>query len=343
MPCESSGGASNSRWRVWIGGMLVTAAYVLVCGAILHLIFIRFTGDNWWCGTILLFAPRWVLLPPLGIVALAIIVWRPRFLWISLATAVLIIWPTMGFRIGFGEKREVVESADCVTFMTANIGYANHWRIQEEIKRINPDFVVLQESTAAKAEEILGDSWNVAGGHGVCIASRLPILETIAFSAQDVGRWSSPAVAAQIQLPAGRFWLVGVHLETPRWGLEELAVTRRGLEGIDELEANTARRAHESQAVREWINQLPGPLVVAGDFNMPVDSRIYGQYWSSFANAFSECGRGFGYTKYTRWHGIQIDHLLASDQWRIASAEVGSALGGDHRPLIVIGCLEEVQ
>ena len=328
------------RCRRLVGCLVLAASFGLLLGALTHLSIMRFTGDAWWFGTILLFAPRWVLLPPLGLIALASAVWRPRMLWINLATVLLIVWPTMGYQFAIGSVSHPGEEPGRIKFMTSNIGYAQIELIQREIERVQPDVVVLQESTPAKAAEIFDESWQIAGGSGVCIAGRFPVRDSAAVRADQVNRWSNPALGAKIESPAGAFWLVGVHLETPRWGLEELAVTRRGLEGIDELEANTARRAHESQAVREWVDQLPGPVVVTGDFNMPVDSLIYSQCWSSFNNAFSQLGRGFGYSKFTRWHGIRIDHFLVDDRWRLQKVEVGNSIGGDHRPLIVTAFLE---
>jgi endonuclease/exonuclease/phosphatase (EEP) superfamily protein YafD len=74
--------------------------------------------------------------------------------------------------------------------------------------------------------------------------------------------------------------------------------------------------------------------VIAGDFNMPTDSDIYQLYWSSYTNAFSAAGLGFGYTKFTRWHGIRIDHILAGPGWRCRRSWVGPDVGSDHRPVL---------
>ena len=77
-----------------------------------------------------------------------------------------------------------------------------------------------------------------------------------------------------------------------------------------------------------------GPLLLAGDFNLPVESAIYGQYWAQFSNAFSAAGLGLGHTKFTRWHGVRIDHILAGPSWRFRRCWVGPDVKSDHRPLI---------
>ena len=80
----------------------------------------------------------------------------------------------------------------------------------------------------------------------------------------------------------------------------------------------------------------PDRIVVAGDFNLPVESAIYRANWGDLRNAFSNCGRGFGHTKFTSLFGIRIDHVLTSDPWRCADARVlPSPYGGDHAPLVV--------
>ena len=36
--------------------------------------------------------------------------------------------------------------------------------------------------------------------------------------------------------------------------------------------------------------RIPHPVLIAGDFNLPVDSRIYAESWSGYLNAFSTAG-----------------------------------------------------
>jgi endonuclease/exonuclease/phosphatase (EEP) superfamily protein YafD len=81
---------------------------------------------------------------------------------------------------------------------------------------------------------------------------------------------------------------------------------------------------------------IDGPLLIAGDSNLPVESAIQRSSWGDFMNAFSTCGRGFGHTKATRLFGIRIDHILTSRHWRCIRATVlDSPYGGDHAPLVV--------
>jgi endonuclease/exonuclease/phosphatase (EEP) superfamily protein YafD len=103
--------------------------------------------------------------------------------------------------------------------------------------------------------------------------------------------------------------------------------------GIPALNAVNERRRWESRAVSGWIAGKRADLV-AGDFNMPQESRIYWHDWSNYQNAFGVAGLGYGYSKYTRWHGVRIDHVLADEHWRVESCKVEPDVGSDHRPVL---------
>jgi endonuclease/exonuclease/phosphatase family metal-dependent hydrolase len=219
--------------------------------------------------------------------------------------------------------------------MTANIGSGADWgRLNEIIDRERPDIVALQEVGQDWSETVLGPGWYWKHGAGTAIASRYPIVSTSQFPANGIDRWGDIAVIIVINLPQGNAKICCIHLNTPRWGLDELALTRYGLVGLDALRKNTRDRESESRNVRAWIADSEMPTIVAGDFNMPIESSIYRRYWSGFQNAFSVAGRGYGYSKYTRWHGVRIDHILVNQNWNVVSCHVAAPTGGDHQPVI---------
>src|SRR5207302_11334883 len=104
--------------------------------------------------------------------------------------------------------------------------------------------------------------------------------------------------------------------------------------GIAELRVNIDLRWHQSEVASRRAGQSDGPLLIAGDFNLPTDSAIYRRHWSQYANAFSAVGLGFGHTKFTRWAGFRIDRVLAGPGWKFRSCQVGPDVGSDHRPVI---------
>lgn len=97
---------------------------------------------------------------------------------------------------------------------------------------------------------------------------------------------------------------------------------------------NLAQRDLESMLARQFVREAGDPVIVTGDFNMPVESALYRRDWADLDNAFHAAGWGTGATKHTRWHGIRIDHVLAGPGWRAVRAVVGPDLGGDHHPMV---------
>jgi endonuclease/exonuclease/phosphatase (EEP) superfamily protein YafD len=126
--------------------------------------------------------------------------------------------------------------------------------------------------------------------------------------------------------------LFNVHLATPREGAE--AMLENPWDGLPVLQECLAVQWHESDVARRWVDRVGRSVILAGDFNLPVESAIYGVFWSGFTDAFSSSGLGFGPTKFTRWYGARIDHVLAGDGWRARRCWVGPDVGSDHRPVI---------
>ena len=139
-------------------------------------------------------------------------------------------------------------------------------------------------------------------------------------------------VSFDIAAPHGNFTVVNIHLATQRPGLER--VLSRSLTGGDAMRVAMLARRLDSAAAFGWSLRSPLPQVVVGDFNMPVESAFYKERWRAYGNAFSDCGLGYGYTKYEKRFGIRIDHVLYDGAWRCLAAQVEPGLGGDHRPLI---------
>jgi vancomycin resistance protein VanJ len=150
--------------------------------------------------------------------------------------------------------------------------------------------------------------------------------------ASPVDRWRAPALRCELTTPGGSISLCCVHLMTPRSGLEAVLHTR--LDGLDDLQTVTEQRELEAEAVAACLQRTELPQLIVGDFNMPQESAIYRRHFGHYSNAQATAGLGYGYTKYTSWHGARIDHALASSQVTIQSCHVSPSLGGDHRVVI---------
>ena len=77
-------------------------------------------------------------------------------------------------------------------------------------------------------------------------------------------------------------------------------------------------------------------MLVAGGFNLPVESTIYRAYWRDLRNAFEETGTGFGWSKGEgKLLRIRIDHVLGNATApRPVGTWLGPDWGSDHRPVI---------
>jgi endonuclease/exonuclease/phosphatase (EEP) superfamily protein YafD len=299
-------------------------------------------GDRWWAATLLTFGPRWVVLVPLApLVLLAVIACRRALVPLA-AAAILGALALMGFcvplrHVAGGAPREGAPVLRVVSYNCGG-GGDDMGRFADFVQRTAPDIVILNEwtSNAAQARPIppeLGDGWHIAHNATV-IMSRFPIVSVKKLGPEQLRKtWRVPALRCEAETPWGVIHVVGVHLDTPREGLSEVEWKRPWL-AASALDQAIEDRRVESELASDLATEAQGPTIIAGDFNMPVDSAIYRRYWSGWQNAFSTAGFGFGYTKHTRRWGVRIDHVLASRDWHVVDAWTGHALGGDHKPVV---------
>jgi hypothetical protein len=314
---------------------MAISAYVV---AVLSLwLGIDFLADRVWPATLLAFGPRWPAALPLAPLML-IAAMAPsrgikrRHLALLTLAGLVLIFGVMDFRLGL----ERVSGTPALRIMTHNVGesHVTAAALDQLMKIEHVDIAALQECPFYDYDMArLG--WRFFYGGDLCLVSRYPftVLDTRAPDNEWRNGGHGPNRFA-IDTPTGRIQLLNVHLETIRSGLEALSAD--GWRGLVNFSRNRESAALESWTARERTRHDAEPLVVAGDFNLPVESAIYRTHWGDLRNGFSSCGLGFGYTKFTKVFGIRIDHVLISDQWRCVDARVlSSPYGGDHAPLIV--------
>jgi endonuclease/exonuclease/phosphatase family metal-dependent hydrolase len=295
-----------------------------------------FAGDRWWLVTLLTFGPRWIVLLPLPALLPPAVLFRRWALLPLIVALAVAVGPVMGFCLSWrGLVGPPVETwPDVLRVLTCNVGgSARLGALADFIGSENPQIVVLSE--AGNECELIFEprgEWHFVRDGGNLVASRLPIINSEPLRSDRLIAWNRPALRCEVEAPNETVQVVAVHLETPREGLEAVRYSR--WRGAAEMERTTGVRRTESELASAMAAGCSGPSIVAGDFNMPVDSTIYQQYWSAWQNTLSKAGLGFCQTKFTRHFGARIDHILADRSWEILSARVGPHIGGDHRPVV---------
>lgn len=337
---------------------------LLVIGAALALYTL---SERFLPATLLAYGPRVVvLLPALLLAPLGLLAARGALLFTLLGTAVA-VGPVMGFRTGASRGSIAPPAPDdrptWVRVLTLNAMGGDRLvdRLPFLLELQLPQLVLLQECGPVLAQRLRSlPDWHVATDQGTCTASRWPLGEVDSMPRADLRElarlgYGGTGVALRyaVQHPVRPFHVVNLHLETARRGLntllgsdgllpDSLALPERlpFTAGTERSRVNAIIRARESRRASEWARaSLPANtgLLVAGDFNMPVESTIYRQYWREFVNAFEARGFGLGYTKIEgRLLRIRIDHvLLTPTTGSVMGAWVGGDVGSDHRPVVV--------
>ena len=318
----------GTAWTAW--GYLILVGFTAA--------FIWTQGDNWWPATVLLYGPRWLLLLPALPLALAAVLIRPLLLLPVGAAVLVTLGPTMGFRTGWRGwiTSDPPRSLRVITFNLQ--GHSNPMlrQVPGELEHYGADVVVFQECPEQVAYAGLWPAgWTAqVTTDGFCLASRFPIAESKVLERLETQDQSGTGNAALFRLRAdfGTIDFVVLHLETPRQGLAPL----RSEGSASALRGNIVIRAAGARRISRWIQSETTNPVIAGDLNLPVESRIYRDFFGHCANAFSITGRGFGWTRVLKNRfSIRIDHVLACGTWRPIHTEVGPDLGSDHLPVIV--------
>lgn len=317
---------------------VLTLAILYLAVLIVITLVIHTRLNSYWLVTSLLFSPRWMLALPLALLIPWTLIVRRRFAWFYLAHVFLILFPILGYELP-RRTSEVAPATPVVHVLTCNVGGGrlDQERFVRLLKEEQIDVVMLQECSQTVAESLFEElDWRHLQSHQVVLGSPFELSNMRVLARHPkAGFEAVAAIACEMDWPRQEpVQLVSVHLPTFRPALEKL-------QHFDPEEAPVAieKRGEMYRAialrVSDAVIDSSLPTIVAGDFNVPIESDFYREFWSDFQNAFSLSGNGFGYTKYTRLHGIRIDHVLADRRWKVLTARVGPDLGGDHRPVIV--------
>lgn len=313
--------------------LIVWAAVILVVTLLLHTV-----ADTWWPATMLLFLGRWPwLLPALPLLLLALLLKRRTTAAGIAAVSVVGLFGVMQLSLGSGRLSAPSFADSRVRVITFNIDGDAPAGIQlvELVTSWEPDVFAVQECGENSRRQLAGIPGYSSDIGVTCLLSKFPII-SIDSMRRDAFRDAGGAAWVKryrLKAPAGEFDFTNLHLDTPRKAFDVLIKGDTG--ATDAITDKTAVRDVESRLARRWVDLGRGPRLVAGDFNMPVESAIFRQHWGSMRDGWENAGVGFGYTRLAGWIRLRIDHVLADSNWSVHSARVLPDYGSDHLPVMV--------
>jgi endonuclease/exonuclease/phosphatase (EEP) superfamily protein YafD len=246
--------------------------------------------------------------------------------WALLLLAAPLPWLSASPPLGSVAKTAAADRT--FTIASANVFYRNHdpARLRSWLEQVRPDVVVIVEISHRLGRAIEGADWRdypyrhvspAADAFGVAVLSRHPLdAATVWRDREGVG-----VLVARIAWQNRPVSLAAFHPVPPQ----------------------TVRHHRERNRVLDCLTpgpsepggpRLGGAALVAGDFNAtPWSDAFAGPSGRGWRRA-----TGLAPTWPVAWRGlmgIPIDHVLASDGWRLLEAAVGPDVGSDHRPVMV--------
>jgi vancomycin resistance protein VanJ len=318
-------------YSAWLYLVAVTAVWMLMYWA----------GDRWWLATLILFGPRWVCALPLFVLVPAALWWHRRSLWPLAPAVAIVVWPLMGLCLPWGAVAG--QEGPLLRVLSCNVKgkCRDNAALEVLIREALPDIVGL-EGCWGEVQIDWPPGWNVVQEGEIIVASRFPLSDAGSVRGpQPPHHWPRVnQLRCVVDAPGGKIHFVAVHLPSPHNGishvLDRATVIRPERSYVMDDEAVVREQA--SEAASRWADAVAESMILAGDFNMPVESPIYRSCWARFSNAFSRSGLGFGFTEWPTirgWRfGIRIDHILLGPGWRARRCWVGPDIGSDHLPIL---------
>ena len=315
-------------------------AACLAYGGLLLFVYLslRLEADYHWWATVLLFTPRWIWAVPLIPLAVACALLRRRVWLATLAGLLLAVGLVLNVEVPW--RRLLLEPMprQMLRVLTCNCDSS---RLQvDQLRRViadfDPDVVALQAVEPRHFAELFSPQvWYVNNDSRLGLASRYPIrtnemlnrraLMDELISLDDFRRY-------ELDVDGETLHFVNVHLQSPRFGLR--AVMAHPWSGGAKLDRYTKMRWLEAAAIHDWLAPYPA-VIIAGDFNTPLESPTFRDNFGQYLEAFSAAGWGIGNTfQPDWWNGLRIDHILAGSGWWCRRCWVGPDVGAEHRPVL---------
>ncbi len=132
---------------------------------------------------------------------------------------------------------------------------------------------------------------------------------------------------------------------TPDSGLRLLPVEVHGRSfrcAIVDIESSIFNvRKRPLVRLADALDDIAGPIIVAGDFNTPSDSVHLARLNENYSSAWDEIGHGYSATWPVPLPLMDLDQVWHNDGIALQSLELGWSRTSDHRPVVVEFVIEE--
>jgi endonuclease/exonuclease/phosphatase family metal-dependent hydrolase len=298
---------------------------------------------------------------------------RWRWYWLISLLSIGCGWGVLTNSIGFrSSSADQPRSTDtgCVRVMTYNVhdfkryGSKNDISTKHDILDIinheQPDILGIQEFyTRTQGQYDMRDSimkimnnafyyfepviFNKKEALGIAVFSKYPI--TGHGLIRFVDRASENAcIYIDVKKGNRQFRVYSVHLQSIRFDPEDYkyinSITHDGNTDMSsarrlgsKLKSAFIKRSDQVVKISQDAAHCPYPYIISGDFNDTPASYAVTYLSKGLKNSFREKGSGFGRTYNGNFPNFQIDYIMASPQFNVASYEIVEKKLSDHFPV----------
>jgi endonuclease/exonuclease/phosphatase family metal-dependent hydrolase len=329
-----------------VRALVISCAFAYPLALLTLALMLYFVGETWWVTAAGLYVPRLAFATPLPIVVLLLgVSGLGRYWWSQLVAAFLVVVPLMGFGVPKLSAARTGAPTLRVLSFNVNSGFAGPRPLVDQIAAASADVVLLQETppgNSSLVEALRARFLYVESSSQFIVASRGRIISSTEPRRLSVcGRLRSPRfMRYSIETPLGPITFYSVHPVSPR-GVLHLRQLRPALHQLKTGElfagdpegdvlSNATLRARQIEAVADEAASEAGPVLIAGDTNLPGLSAVSRKHLARFTDGFQAASWGFGYTYPSEHPFLRLDRILVTDKLRFASFRVACKGVSDH-------------
>jgi endonuclease/exonuclease/phosphatase family metal-dependent hydrolase len=179
---------------------------------------------------------------------------------------------------------------------------------------------------------------------GMVIFSRFPIINTGFIQLSPDHSNGNQCLYIDVKKNDRPFRVYSVHLQSIRFEQEDyLYLDEVSKSGIGDMHSTRRlggklkkafiKRSEQVAKIKAHARQCPYPYIISGDFNDTPTSYAVNQMAKGLRNAFREKGFGLGRTYNGDFPNYQIDYIMATPQFNVASYTITEKKLSDHYPV----------